>query len=164
MKVRCYTGFVFCIEPNKGGIIPPQRVISDCPQGDVSFLSRYCLCWHFLRMSSMLEEHFRRLSKVVPRYLYSSPISTVSFWTVVVTASARCLSEFKTGVWLSWAVMKCGTGEQRQEDWVICEFYYLAVWLGQPAIGVKDEQKGREDTALRGAGWGEEDVRNGVIN
>lgn len=77
----------------------------------------------------MLEENFRRLSKIMPRYLYSSPISTVSPWTEVVTASARC-----------------------QEDWVICEFYYLAVWLGEPAICVKDEQKGREDTALRGAG------------
>ncbi len=42
-----------------------------------------------------VEENFSRLSKIVPRYLYSSTSSTGSRWIKVVTAAASslCLSE-----------------------------------------------------------------------
>ena len=39
---------------------------------ELSFLRRFCLWWHFLRISSVFEENFNWVSKMVPRYLYSS--------------------------------------------------------------------------------------------
>lgn len=58
---------------------------------ELSFLRRYSRWWHLLRISSVLAENFRRLSKMVPRYLYSSTTSTGFPWMVVVTEAARSL-------------------------------------------------------------------------
>lgn len=62
---------------------------SSLTSNDLRLLSR-----NFPRISSGLEENFSRLSKIVPRYLYSSTISTGFSWMVLLTASASGLCLF----------------------------------------------------------------------
>ena len=43
-----------------------------------SFLRKYSLCWHLLYSCLIFEDQLSWLSMIVPRYLYSLTISTVS--------------------------------------------------------------------------------------
>lgn len=148
--------------------------MSSLVPSDFNFLSKYCLWWHFFRISSLLEKNFSKLLKIVPRYLHSSTVSTGSPWlpqpsvsenVTIISLVLFMLSsrhEFphhsskfcRAELWCVWPESKhrSTVSSANFTVWQFC------------CIRIEGKKNRGEDTALWRASGGEEDVGQGVVH
>lgn len=152
----------------------------------LGILRRYCVGWHLkiLRITSALDEHLRKLSNMLPRYLYSATTSTGSLsgcsngFCQLSLLAGKCHNHLFGVGWVQWEaniIASCdkewnysGTKvwfrEQRKSNSVMSNFSQMTVRLaGLVVISVNFAEEWWEDTALQRPHGCLEDVRVCVV-